>query len=84
MLYELPLEQVLGLDHSCADTSGGGFSIRLDGDWVSVDEPVAKLLREVVAQSGDTRDSRLFPGRLRGDRFSVGGVQYYLEEALVS
>lgn len=72
------------LDRSCADTSGGRLSIRLDGDWVKVDEPVARLLREVVAQAGDARDLRLFPGRLRGDRFSVGGVQYYLQEASTS
>ena len=45
--------------------------IRLNGDWLAVDEPVAKLLCEVIAQAGD---SRLFPGRLRVDRFSVGGV----------
>lgn len=80
VLYGLPLEHVLELDRLCVDTSDGGLRMRLGGDWVKVDEPVARLLREVVAQSGDTRDSRLFPGRLRGDRFSVGGVQYYLRE----
>lgn len=83
VLYGLSLEHVLELDRSCADMSRGGLKIRLDDCWVKVDEPVARLLREVVAQAGEARDSRLFPGRLSGDRLSVGGVQYYLDEASV-
>lgn len=30
-LYGLPLEHVLELDRSCADTSGGGLKIRFNG-----------------------------------------------------
>lgn len=84
VLYGLPLDHVLELDRSCVDLSGGGLRIRLGGDWVKVEEPVARLLREAITQNGETRESRLFHGRLKGDRFSVGGAQYYLEEALVS
>ena len=76
VLYGLSLEHVLDLGRSCADTSGGRLRIRLNGDLVKVDEP--------VAQVWDVRDSRLFPGRLRGDRFSVGGVHYYLREVPAS
>lgn len=79
-LYGLPLEHVLELDRACVDLSRDGLRLRLNGDWVKVEEPVAKLLREAVTQAGDTRNSWLFPGRQRGDCLSVGGVQYYLRE----
>lgn len=52
VLYGLPLEGVLELDRSCVDTSGGSLRIKLGGDWVKVDEPVARLLREAVPASG--------------------------------
>lgn len=79
-LYGMPLEQVLELDRSCVDVSDASLRIRLGGDWVKVERPVASLLRDMVAQAKAGSDSRLFPGRLGGDRLSVGGVQYYLRE----
>lgn len=83
-LYGTPLERVLELDRSCVEALGDGLRIRLGGDWVKVEEPVASLLRKVVVQAGDVEDSRLFPGRLNGDRLSVGGVTYYLREMTAS
>lgn len=53
------------MDRSCVDLSGGGLRIRLNDDWVKVDKPVAKLLREVVARAGDEPDSRLFSGETK-------------------
>lgn len=78
--WYLSLEHVLDLDRSCVDLSRDGLRLRLGGDWVKVEEPVAKLLREAVTQAGDARNSWLFPGRQSGDCLSVGGVQYYLRE----
>lgn len=40
-LYGVPLEQVLELDRSCVDASDAGLKIRLGGDWVKVEKPVA-------------------------------------------
>jgi len=56
------------------------LKIRLGGDWVRVEKSVASLLREVIAQAKPEPDSRLFPGRLRSDHLSVGGVQHHLRE----
>jgi hypothetical protein len=79
-LYGVPLERALDLDRSCVEMSDEGLKIRLGSDWVKVEKPVASLLREMIAQPDDGESSRLFPGRLSGDRLSVGGVQYHLRE----
>lgn len=49
MLYGFSLGHVLEMDRTCIDISGGGLRIRLNDYWVTVDEPVAKLLCGAVA-----------------------------------
>jgi hypothetical protein len=83
-LYGMPLEQVLELDRSCVDTSDAELKIRLGGDWVTVEKPVASLLREVTVLVGNMQKSRLFPGRLSGDSLSTAGVEYYFRRISVS
>lgn len=79
LIYGVPFERVLGLEVDDV-VFGVNPRICLEGDWVSLEQPVAQLLSDLVADvTALPRRRKLFPGRLENDGLSVATAHYHLK-----